>query len=34
MRILIVNKTRLVCSVVAAALQDEPDIQVVGMPHR
>lgn len=30
MRILVVNKTRLVCSVVAAALQDEPDIQVVG----
>ncbi|MBK8901029.1 MAG: response regulator transcription factor [Anaerolineaceae bacterium] len=30
MRILIVNKTRFVCSVVAAALQDEPDMQVVG----
>lgn len=30
MRILIVNKTRLVCSVVAAALQDEPDLHVVG----
>lgn len=30
MRILIVNRTRFVCSVVAAALQDEPDMQVVG----
>lgn len=30
MRILIVNKTRFVCSVVAAALQDEPDMRVVG----
>ena len=30
MRILIVNKTRFVCSVLAAALQDEPDLHVVG----
>lgn len=30
MRILIVNKTRFICSVMAAALQDEPDMNVVG----
>ena len=29
-RVLLVNKTRLICSVLAAALRDEADIQVVG----
>ena len=28
--ILLVNETRLICNVLAAALEDEPDIQVVG----
>ena len=29
-RILVVNRTRLICSVIAAALRDEPDMRVVG----
>ncbi|WP_420643281.1 LuxR C-terminal-related transcriptional regulator [Candidatus Leptofilum sp.] len=29
-QILVVNRTRLICSIMASALRDEPDLQVVG----